>query len=143
MNPTLTGPRRPQARTVQRSIVAGLLVAVLVLGLNAAAGGLRLPSFVPRLSVSNPTAYQIEIDVTGAERDGWLSLGAVRRESTKTVHEILDQGDRWRFRFHAGGEDGGELVLSVAQLRADRWRVTIPPEVGDRFRRAGLQPSAR
>ncbi len=143
MNPTLTGPRRLKARPVQQGILAGMVIVAFVAGLVLATNALRLPEFVPRLSLENPTTYQVEIDVTGADRDGWLSLGAVRRESAKTVYEILDQGDQWRFRFRSGGEDGGELLVSRAQLRANGWRVTIPSEAGDRFRGAGLQASAR
>ena len=142
MNPTLTGPRRLQPRQVGQGLLTGVLAAA-VLGVVMVSPATRLPSSVPRLSLANPTDYAVEIDVRGADEGGWLNLGSVRRESRYTIDEVLDQGDQWVFRFRYGGEDGGELVVSRAELRADRWRVTVPAEVGGRLQQEGLQPSAR
>jgi hypothetical protein len=142
VNPTLADPRRIQARRLGLSLLAGAVAAAVFVGLAVIKEATRLPAFVPRLTVVNQTQYQVEVDVTGEERDGWLSLGGIRKGSTKRMFEIIDQGDRWVFRFHYGGEDGGELTVTAAELRADRWQVTIPPQVGDRLLAAGMTPSA-
>jgi hypothetical protein len=142
VNPTLADPRRVQARRLGQGLLAGALVAAMLVGAAVTMEATRLPSFVPRLTMVNPTPYQVEVDVTGEDRDGWLSLGGLRRESTKSMYEVIDQGDSWIFRFGYGGQAGGETRLTGAQLRADRWHVRIPPEVGDRLRAAGMPPSA-
>ena len=142
MNPTVAGPRRPQARNVSQGLVAVALGAALIAGTLVTIQATRLPSFVPRLSVVNPTPYHVEIDVTGAGGDGWLNLGGVRRESTKHLYEVIDEGDRWVFRFSYGGVDAGQVTIPGDQLRAGGWRVTIPWAAADRLRAAGLTPSA-
>jgi hypothetical protein len=142
MNPTLTGPRRLQPRQIGPSLLTGVLAAA-VLGVVLISPATQLPSFIPHLSLANPTGYAVEIDVRAADDSGWLNLGSVRRESRYTIDEVLDQGDQWIFRFRYGGEDGGELVVSRAELRADRWRITVPAEVGERLQREGFEPSAR
>lgn len=142
MNPTVASPRRPQARNVSQGLAAVALGGALFAGMLVTVEATRLPSFVPRLTVANPTPYNVEIDVTGADGDGWLNLGGVRRESTKHLYEVIDHGDRWIFRFHYGGVEAGQMAVPGDQLRAGGWRMRIPPEVGDRLRAAGLAPSA-
>ena len=34
-----------------------------------------LPSLVARITVTNPTVYEIGIDVTGNDDDGWIAVG--------------------------------------------------------------------
>ncbi len=92
--------------------------------------------------MQNPAPYTINVEVTGAERDGWLDIGSFRRERNRTVEELADQGRQWVFRFSYGGVEGGELVLSRDQLARDGWKVSVPPEVTEQLRRAGLSESA-
>lgn len=100
------------------------------------------PSFVDQLTVENPLAYKVNIAVKRPVGGGWSDLGTVRRETSKTIEQVVDQGPRWLFRFTYGGELGGEMTVDRSQLRADGWRVAIPPDVGDRLRQAGSRPSA-
>jgi hypothetical protein len=104
---------------------------------------MRLPTYVSRLSVTNPTLYGVEVDVTSATRDGWLGLGGFPPETTRVANEVLDQGGNWIFRFSYGGQEIGQMALSRTELKRTSWRLTIPPELGDRLAAAGLQKSAR
>jgi hypothetical protein len=118
-----------------------LVGVVLAIVLAAAAvplmGLLEGPSFVDRLSVENPTRYDIGIDVTDADRDGWMAIGTARRATSSTFEEIIDQGDVWIFRFRAQGEDGGELRVTRQELEGDGWKLTIPESVGDDLQAKG------
>jgi len=106
----------------------GLAVVIAVVGL-AVSAFLEGPRSVSRLTFENPTPYVIEVDVTGAERDGWTPLGALQPKSTTDVEDVIDQGPEWVFRVLAEGLPGGEFVASRASLEKAGWRITIPPEV--------------
>ena len=82
------------------------------------------PSFVERIVVVNPTAYDVEVAVTDGGRDGWLGLGAVEDGATQQFQAVLDQGDVWIVRFAEG--KGGELQLTRDELRRAGWRIEVP-----------------
>ena len=139
MTPTAT--RTPGFRVRdRRQQVADVLVAALALVTLLCAALLdRPPSFVARLDVVNPTQYHVVVDVRGAAgQPSWLALGTVPRESSRSVEQVLDQGERWIVRFSYGGFVGGEVTLSRTEAR----RITVPPEVGARLAEAGFTPSA-
>ena len=125
----------------------GLGVGVLVLGLVAAVGLTSLvrlssvPKTVPRITFENPTVYALDIEVSPGTGTGWTSAGSVRQKSTADVHEVIDQGDVWLFRFDSQGGTGGELRLTRAELKDTAWRVTIPEEVGTRLAGSGAPPT--
>ena len=125
----------------------GLGVGVLVLGLVAAVGLTSLvrltsvPKTVPRITFENPTVYALDIEVSPGTGTGWTSAGSVRQNSTADVHEVIDQGDVWLFRFDSQGSTGGELRLTRAELEGTQWRVTIPEEVGTRLAGSGAPPT--
>ena len=120
------------------ALVLGVAVA---LGLTFLAGLSGGSSTVPRITVENPTAYAIDIEVSPGTGTGWTSAGSVRQQSTADVLEVIDQGDVWLFRFDSKGETGGELRLTRAELAASGWRIVIPGEVGTRLAGAGAPPT--
>src|SRR5437660_1305588 len=67
------------------------------------------PSKVERVTIVNPTPYDLEVEVSGADRSTGLTLGAVDREQTKTIEAVIDQGDQWVFRFSRGHDAVGDL----------------------------------
>lgn len=151
MTPTATRTRRLRIRDWPETIGNWLLAALALVTLVVAWASDATPAVVHRIEIVNPTLFQVEIDVrpattggalgdgsSGGSSGGWLALGGVRRESSRTVEEILDQGDRWLFRFSYGGVYAGEVQLSRSQLRT----VTVPGSVGDRLAEAGFTPSA-
>ena len=144
MTPTLTRPPRPaQSRNVTGNLLIGVAVAAIAVVALALAPGMRLPTFVDRVSITNPTVFGVEAEVRGGGPIAWLDLGGVARESTKSSYEVIDQGRQWMFRFTYAGRPVGEVAISRAQLKAQGWRVEVPAEVGDRLAATGTAPSVR
>ena len=142
MNTVLTPPRPRSAQLTSVVVVLIGVAVVMAVALPMARLAVGEPTSFRRLTVHNPTPYMINVEVRGAD-DGWLDLGSFRREANRMVEELADQGRQWIFRFSYGGVEGGELVLSRDQLAREGWKVTVPTEVSERLRAAGLSGSAR
>jgi hypothetical protein len=143
MTPTATGHRRLRIWDRREAVGDGLLAALALVGLVSVSAFDRPLTFVDHIEIVNPTVFQVEVDVRSARArdttgDGWMALGGIRRESRRTLDEILDQGERWTFRFSYGGVVAGEVTLGRAQIET----VTIPGEVAARLAEAGFAPSA-
>ena len=111
---------------------------VLILLVLAACAG-PAPT-VDRVTIRNPTDYDIHVDVTGSERDGWLPLAIVEHGSETVVHDVIDQGARWTFRFVHEGDEAGEISFPRSELKRDGWRVEIPAETGEQLKDLGTPP---
>jgi hypothetical protein len=122
-------PSRPDGTTIGLVAVAGAYLAATAVVVPA----LRPPAHVDRVTVDNPHAWAVNVDVTDAGRTAWLGVGTVEREEEKSFAAVLDQGDEWTFRFAYGGADV-EVRLTGAQLAEDRWRVTVPRQLADELR---------
>ncbi len=142
MTPVLTPPRPQSAQLSSIAIVLIGFAVVIGVAFPVARAAVGESASFQRLTVHNPTPYLINIDVTGAQRDGWLDVGSFGRERNWSVEELADQGRQWVFRFSYGGVAGGELVIRRDQLARDGWKVTVPREVRERLRAAGLPESA-
>lgn len=128
--------RRGDILTVVVATVGGLALLLVVFS------ALRLPPFVDAVTISNPHEWNVELDVGGSDRSTWIGLGSVGRETTRTYRSVIDSGNEWVFRFSYGGIDGGEMVLSRAELERGGWKITVPDEFAQRMRAAGVPPSA-
>ena len=141
MNSVLT--RQPSSTALLARVVGVLLVSAI--GLPILVGAVRLierdVSYV-RITVENPLPFLVNVEVAGAERDGWLDLASINRGRIRIVEEVLDQGDEWVFRFSYGGVQAGEVVIGWDELAREDWRITAPRAVADRLREAGLSESA-
>ena len=141
MNSVLTPPRSSSARLAR----VGAVILVSAIGLASLFAVTRLGqrdvSYV-RITIENPLPYLVNVDVTGARRDGWFDLGSIGRQRTRMVEQVVDQGDEWVFRFSYGGVQAGEMVMAGDELAKEGWRITVPPAVADRLREAGLRESA-
>jgi len=104
-------------------------------------GLLDMPPTIDRLTIENPTVYDIHIDASDEEGDGWVAVTTVGRQGTGSTTNVIDQGDVWRFRFRGQGRDGGELTVARTDLEADGWELTIPDAVGERLAELGAPPS--
>lgn len=114
--------------------------SVLVLALLTA-GCLGRPPTVERITVVNPTTYDLDVDVSDQARDGWLPVAIVEARSEAVAQEVLDQGDHWVFRFLHWGDPVGELSLTRAELERSGWRVEVPEHVLERLQQLGRPPS--
>ena len=141
--PNAVVARRRPTRGAAAWIAAALVAAavLLALALGPLAGLFYSPSFVPRVTFVNTTAYDISIDATGAERDGWLLVGTAQKNSTTVVEGTIDQGDVWIFRFSGQGQQVGEVKMTRDELEQAKWTVQIPDSIGAALRAAGAPPS--
>ena len=114
----------------------GLLLLAVVGGACAGA-----PPTVERITIVNSTEYDIDVDVTGQDRQGWLPLAIVEARSEDAVEDVIDQGEVWIFRFEHFGDSIDELRLTREELEGSGWRVEIPPEVGQRLQELGRPTS--
>ena len=142
MAPTLARPRVAPPKHLGGSLLVSAGVAVVVIMAVALMPGMQLPRFVRRITVANPTAYGVEVDVASPKQDGWLVLGGFAPQSSRMLNQVIDQGRNWVFRFTYGGDNVGQIALSRTELQRTNWRVTIPPELGDRLAAAGFGASA-
>ena len=140
MNPPATLGRRsagPAATPLRRrgaSLTLGLAAATSVMLLVT-----LIPSahFVERVTVINPTSYDLLIEVSDGHGDGWLTLGVAESENSTNIGEVYDRGRQWTFRFIAQTMNGGRLTITRAELQRTNWRVEIPAAVGDTLSEAG------
>nr|MDQ6928612.1 hypothetical protein [Actinomycetota bacterium] len=100
------------------------------------------PVFVRRLTIANPTAYEVNVEISGSQGSGWLDLGTVPREREVALENVVDQGGKWTFRFSSGGVFAAEMALSRADLEQGQWRVNIPDGIAVPLQEAGLPTSA-
>jgi hypothetical protein len=143
MPPTLTRYRRAPSRNLGGGLLVGAGVAAVIVVAMAFVPALRLPATVDRLTVSNPTEYGLEIDVSDPSRDGWLTLGGFSPVAKRTVYEVLDQGNNWVFRFRYAGQEMGQVAMTRSALARAGWQLNVPRELGDRLWASGAPVSAR
>ncbi len=134
-------PRPAPARNLTGTLGAALILAFFFAAEATALWAIRMPGFLDQLTIENPGAHNLEVDIGDADRDRWLGVGTVTREASRTFESVVDQGDTWVFRFRYGGVDGGEVVVSRGDFERHRWHVRVPEQVETRLTRAGLGPS--
>lgn len=113
-------------------------LALLTLVVVACPG---LPPTVDRITIANPNEYDLDVDVTGQDRDAWLPLAIVEAGSEDVVEDVIDQGEVWIFRFKHFGDPIEEVRLTRGELERNGWRVEVPAEVGQRLQQLG-RPTA-
>jgi hypothetical protein len=96
----------------------------------------RGPAFVDQMTITNPTAFDVDVDVAGEDRRR-LNLAYVDSGGSVVVRDVIDQGDTWILRFSYGGTHAGSLRVDRATLARDGWRVAIPARVEMRLDAAG------
>jgi hypothetical protein len=124
-----------QATRMQAGTCSLMVLALLVASCSGP------PPAVESITIANPTAYDLDVDVTGGERDGWLPLAVVEAGSEDVAQEVIDQGKVWIFRFRHFGDPVGELSLTRAELERSGWRVEVPAEVEERLQQLGRPTS--
>jgi hypothetical protein len=120
---------------IKRRCFAVLLLLLLV------PGCLDTTSRVDSVTVANPLPYELVVHVSDGEGGEWTPLGIVQAGGELTVREVIDQGERWTFRFQHWGDTVGESTESRADLEGEGWRIEVPPSIGDRLEELGRPPS--
>jgi len=119
-----------------KRFVAAVGACALVLG-GAACSGV---SFVDGVTIVNDTEYSANIDVTSKVGDGWLLLTSVEPHSTTGVEEVIDQGEKWIFRFDYVGKYDQEVEISRRELAQNDWTIEVPQSFEQRLRELNVSP---
>lgn len=122
--------------------IVGVVVTALFWAVATAVviPALRTPPYVDGITVDNPHPWDVHVVATDGDRAGWVGVGGIARDQERTVTDVVDQGDTWILRFAYGGQVA-EARLSRDQLTQDGWHVTVPDELADRLRAAGIPES--
>ncbi len=135
-------PSHPLRRLLESDVAMALFVVAFAVALCAFA--VRGPDRIDHLTVTNPTAYDIEVEVNGGgagATSGWMPVAVVGAGNTLPLVSLIDQGDSWTFRFTGQGHVAGTQTLTADQLRQDGWKVVVGNDVADQMSSAGLQPT--
>ena len=100
---------------------------------------LQSPATVDSVSVSNPSDYNISVQVRGVD-GGWMPLTTVPEHQTKATRDVIDQGDSWTFRFAAQGRSGGQVRIDRTALEAAGWTIQMPDHVIEQLVERGALP---
>jgi len=118
-------------------------VVVLVAALAVAGCGFLLtfvtPEHVDEVTIENPTENDLTLVAHAPDEDSVTFIGNVERGDTRTLHQVLDQGETWVIEMRYAGQVVAEETVTRDELR-DGW--SIPTEVGEQIADAGFTPSA-
>jgi hypothetical protein len=95
---------------------------------------------VVEITVVNGTAYDLDVEVSSADRNGWLPIAIVGAGSTDVSQGVLDQGATWIFRFRHWGDPVGEISLTRTDLQTNGWRVEVPESISEHIQELGRPP---
>jgi hypothetical protein len=137
MTPVATRPAPPRPRN-KGAIIGAVAAGVVAASVLAAAWPqLQLPAQIDEITVRNPHPWSADVAVTDEERDGWLGLGSLPRESSYTFHGVINQGEVWVFAFGYAGVHV-EQTMQRDELERENWIVTVPDEFAQRLQAAGV-----
>jgi hypothetical protein len=133
-------PSVPQRRA---PLVLALLLVLAVAGtLPLVAAALRDPVHVDRVAVENSSPWRLNVAVSDADEDGWYQLGPVDREELRDFREVVDQGERWTFRF---SYDGSAVTTDLTrdELAEAGWQVSVPDALAAELEESGVPETPR
>jgi hypothetical protein len=141
---TALRPRSDEAAS-WRGIVTSDLVAIVIASIAALVLTSWLVAMPDRVSltVDNGTDYELTIEATSTDHDGWLPVMVIEPGREQTKDGVIDQGSDWVLRFTGQGHDGGEITVTREQLQTDGWHFTVPSDVADRLEADGATPPPR
>ena len=106
-----------------------VLAVIAVFGLIVVTRLVPDPAIVERVTISNDTEFDLDIDAAASDHDGWTPVGIAFAGSDRTFEQVIDHGDEWVFRFRGQGRDGGEVPVTRAELEANDWVLEVPESV--------------
>lgn len=98
------------------------------------------PDRLDHLTVSNPTEYELFVEVRG-NQPGWMPLAIVSPRTDARLASPIDPGGTWTLRFHSQGETSETIDVRRADVQARDWRLEVPDVVAEQLRAAGAPAS--
>ena len=133
---------RPSAAAPHRGGIAAIialgLVALAIGAIGAALAGLLAEPDRLDVTVDNPTPFPVSVEVRSSDGTERVTLGIASPRATRTFTRVVDHGDDWTFTFSYAGVHSEPVAVPRAAV-ADG-AITVPDDVADRFRDAGLEP---
>jgi hypothetical protein len=130
--PRTRPPRSPQLWRLGRIALAVAGSVLMLVVSNAVA--FDDPGFVERVTVQNPSEYDIRVVVAPSSGSAVLPLGVVGQRCAATFGDVVDQGDSWTVRFEAQGSEGGTATVEREALERNGWVVQVPASVVEHLR---------
>ena len=96
------------------------------------------PGRVPTLTIDNPTAFDVRVEVSDANRAEWTVLTSARQQCGAAVEAPIDHGGTWVFRLQAQGLASEEIAMDRADLERANWHFAIPVAVAQQWEAAGI-----
>lgn len=125
-------PRRAVAEVALVLVVAAA-AAVLTLAVT------REPTRVARVTVENPTPWELHAVLGDGSDGGWTPLPVLRPRTRTEVPDVIDPGARWVLRITGpGGATTGRVVALRRDLQAAGWELALPASVAADLRRQGV-----
>ena len=113
------------------------LLVIIVLGAFVLDG----PARVHRLTLDNPSEFEVAVDVSSGPHGGYVPLAVLGVNTTRDYQDVLDQGRTWVFRFRSQGRQADIVTVTREQLAAANWTMTVPDAAIQQLRQAGAPAS--
>jgi hypothetical protein len=114
--------RPPRSASRAALVAGGAIVAAALIWLILAVTS--PPDSVPRVTVVNDSALDVEVAVAPSPGAGIVDLGPISARSTRSIHDVIDQGDRWVFIVDAR-DRLGTIAVDRDRLARDGWTVHL------------------
>jgi hypothetical protein len=115
--------RPPRSASRAALVVGGTVVAAAVIWFILAITA--TPDTVPRITVVNDSAVDVEVAVAPASGAGVVDLGPIAARSTRSIRDVIDQGDRWVFVVETTRDRLGAVAVDRDRLVRDGWTVHL------------------
>jgi hypothetical protein len=121
--------RPPRSASRAALVAGGAILAAAVIWLILAITA--TPATIPRVTVVNDSALDVEIAVAPGPGAAVLDLGPVAPHRSRTVRDVIDQGDRWVFTVDSARGRLGAITVDRDQLVRDGWAVHLRADLPD------------
>jgi hypothetical protein len=133
------GDARRHTRLRERLQTNGAAIAVAaVFALLCALFLFDDPGRAPTLTIDNPTAFDIRVEVSDAGRAEWTVLTSARQQCAASVEAPVDRGQTWVFRLRTQGLASEEIAVDRADLERVGWHFAIPVALAQQWEAAGV-----
>jgi len=132
-----TTHKRLHLRQLLQTNAAAIVVAT-VLAIVCGALLFDDPGRAPTVTIENPTAYDIRVDVSDAARADWMVLTSARQQCSASVESPIDRGETWVFRLRAQGHAVEEIAVSRSDIEHANWHFTIPAAIAQQWETNGV-----
>lgn len=136
--PTMSRPaahQRPRRAGLAVAVVAAIATVILLFAITSSL--LTGPDRVD-VTIENPTAYTLDVEVRSGDGGTVHELGPIGSSSTRLFTGVIDQGDSWAFEFSYGGVPAGEVVVDRSEVEAGP--VVVPDGAEAALDEADLPP---